>query len=335
MPNKILITGGAGYIGSHAAKYFLEKGYSIIIFDNFFRGFHQTIDILKQFGQITLYEGDLKNESDLEKIFAQEEIETVLHFAALCLGDESLARPDLYFLNNTFGCQNLLDTMVKHNVKRFILSSTGAVYGQPKEFLVSEDAPKNPSNPYGESKLMVEQMLKWYNRAFDLKSISLRYFNVCGADSEGIIGDSKKPSRHLVQNAVRGAMQLEPFQLTYPPVNTKDGSPVRDYIDVEDLVAAHHIAYEHLLKTKQTDAFNLGTGKGYSVLEIVKTVEEYFKTELSKEKSNTPRQGEDAGYIAKTDKTTQVLNWQPKKDLNASIESLRKWYEKYPNGYER
>lgn len=329
----ILITGGAGYIGSHAVKRFLEEGYAVVVFDSLYRGYEQAIDILKGHGDCTFVKGDLRNKEDVEKLFSEHKVDGVIHFAALCLVDESMKQPELYFENNVLGSLNLLRAM-QGKTEKIIFSSTCAVYGETVYLPVDEKHPTNPANPYGESKLMVEKMIKWYGELHGLHYVILRYFNVCGADSNGEIGDSKKPSMLLMQNAVRGAMGIEEFAYTCPEVKTPDGTPIRDYIDVEDLVEAHLAAFKYLDNQGQNTILNLGNGKGYSVKEVVSEVEKVFDKTLEKKKT-TPRQGEYAAIFADNSLAKKVLQWEPKKSLNDSISSLQKWYEKFPNGYDR
>ncbi len=329
----ILITGGAGYIGSHAVKLFLQQGYEVVIFDNLFRGHEQAVEILKKYGDCKFVKGDLKNREDIEKVFSEHNIAGVIHFAALCLVDESMKQPELYFENNVLGTLNLLRAM-QGKVDKLIFSSTCAVYGETVYLPVDEKHPTNPANPYGESKLMVEKMIKWYGELHGLHYVILRYFNVCGADSNGEIGDSKKPSTLLMQNAVRGAMGIEEFQYTCPTVKTPDGTPIRDYIDVEDLVNAHMAAFKYLDNNGENRILNLGNGKGYSVKEIVSEVEKVFNKTLEK-KQTTPRQGEYAAIFADNTLAKQILNWQPKKTLQESIVSLQKWYQRFPKGFDR
>lgn len=328
---KILITGGAGYIGSHAVALFLRKGYEVVVFDNLSRGFEDALKILKKIGKLDFVKGDLRNKKEIELVFRKYKIDAVLHFAAFCLVNESMDDPGMYFENNVCGSLNLFDAMKKYQVKKIIFSSTCATYGETQYLPVDEKHPQNPANPYGESKLLVERMLPWYG-AFGISYVILRYFNVCGADSAGLIGDSKKPSQLLMQNAVRGAMGIEPFALTCARVKTPDGTPIRDYIDVEDLAEAHLAAYVYLEKKGKSDVFNLGNGKGYSVSEIVSEVEKIFNVKLKKKKSQA-RKGEYANIFANPEKAQKILKWKSKKGINESVESLKKWYIGHPTGY--
>jgi UDP-glucose 4-epimerase len=243
-----------------------------------------------------------------------------------------MEEPELYFRNNVIGSFNLFEAMRQNNVKNIVFSSTCAVYGESQYLPLDEKHPTNASNPYGESKLLTERILRWYGEIHDFHYTILRYFNVCGAASDGLIGDSKKPSQLLMQNAVRGALGIEPFAFTCPQVNTPDGTPIRDYIDVEDLVRAHALALDYLKQGGKNDTINLGNGSGYSVKQIVSKVEEITETTISK-KEVEPRKGEYAAVYADIKKATDLLKWQPQKSLKDSVLSLKKWYQNFPNGY--
>lgn len=329
----ILITGGAGYIGSHAVKLFLGRGYRVVVFDNLSRGWRQPLDILAPLGDLVFVNGDLTKTADLDQLFTDYNFAGVLHFAALCLVDESMSQPERYFHNNVIGSFNLLEQLRQHGCPPLIFSSTCAVYGESQYLPIDEQHPTNPANPYGESKLMVEKMIQWYGSQHQLPYTILRYFNVCGADSQGLIGDSKKPSQLLMQNAVRGALNIEPFAYTCGQVDTQDGTPIRDYIDVEDLVAAHAAAYDYLAAAGSSQIINLGNGQGYSVTEIVSAVENNLHCQLVKAQAPA-RLGEYAQVYADNSKAKQLLAWQPRKSLDDSIVSLVKWYHNFPSGYQ-
>jgi UDP-glucose-4-epimerase GalE len=326
----VLVTGGGGYIGSHAVKRFLKEGYTVVAFDNFSRGFREPLEILKKYGTLYVVEGDLLNKEDLQKLFQEYKIDVVMHFAAFCLVDESTKNPEIYFKNNIEGTVNLLDATSGAGVDKIIFSSTCAVYGNAQHLPISEKHPNKPENPYGESKLLAEEEIK----KSGLHYVIFRFFNVCGGDTDGEIGDSKKPSELLVQNAVRGAMGIEDFKLTCPKVDTRDGTPIRDYIDVEDLIEAHLSACGYLDKGGASDTFNLGSGVGWSVKEIVDTMQRDLEVKFAV-LSGESRQGESKELVADITKAKAVLKFSPKKTLIESIRDLKKWYTNKPHGYEK
>lgn len=340
--SKILITGAGGYIGSVAAYLFLQNGYEIVALDNFSTGYRQSLELLaKKFGSDTLkvYEADLK--SDLSPIFKKEArnngeaaFDAVVHYAASCVVDESMKDPGKYYYNNVVGSLNLLQAMDKYNVKKIIFSSTCAIYGEAEYFPIDEKHPLKPSSPYGSSKKMVEELIQFYSKLKEFNYVILRYFNVCGASDDGLIGDSKKPSALLVQNAVRGALGIEKFFITCPEVDTQDKTPIRDYINVVDLNEAHLKALEYLMNNGKSEIINLGTGTGNSVLEIVNKVQEVTGVKFPIEKT-TPREGDDAKKIASIKRAKEVLGWQPRRTIKDSIESLVKWYKVHPEGWEK
>lgn len=335
MKTKVLVTGGGGYIGSIATYLLLKKGYEVIVIDNFSSGFIEPLEKLqKQYSSklLRFYKVDLTNSLDF--IFKKEKsIQAVMHYAGVCSVNESISNPKKYFHNNTVASHNLLKYLIKYKINNIVFSSTCAVYGETTTKLVNESHPRNPINPYGLSKRMVEDMIFWYNKSHNLNYMILRYFNVCGATKTGSFGDSKKPSVHLVQNSVRGALGIEPFFVTCPTVDTKDGTPIRDYVNVLDLNDAHILALEHLLNGKKSHVLNLGTGTGNSVLEIIEKVSKETKQELEKNKSSV-RKGEYAQMIADISAVKQILSWEPKRTITDSIKSLKKWYQQQPNGWD-
>lgn len=333
--NKILITGAGGYIGSNAIYLFLQNNYEIIGIDNFSRGYKEPLDILqKKFtkDQFRFYDYDLN--SNLSSLFTKEKnINSVIHYAALCDITESLIHPQKYMANNFSGSKNLVEVIIKNEISEIIFSSSCAVYGKALYIPVDEKHPVAPLNPYASSKLMVEQLLKEYGGKKKLNYVILRYFNVTGASDDGLIGDSKKPSTLLVQNLTRASLNMEPFSSTYSYVETPDHSPIRDFINVTDLNNAHLLALEYLQKGGKNEAFNLGTGKGYSVEEIIKKTEEITKKKITLIKSNQ-RTDEVSVMIASIDKAKRVLGWQPEHDLKDSINSLVSWYTSNPQGWK-
>ena len=333
---KILITGAGGYIGSVATYLMLEQGHTVVGLDNFSTGYKGPLMTLQEkFGKEKLLVEEIDLQNDLSDLFKKHSgIDSVLHYAASCKVDESMKDPTKYFKNNIGGTLNLVENLIKHKVPKIVFSSTCAVYGEAQYVPVDEKHPTNPANPYGESKLMAEKIIQWFGKIKGLEYVILRYFNVCGASDDGLIGDSKKPSVLLVQNAVRGALGLEPFYLTYPEVETADKSPIRDYINVVDLNEAHIQALNYLEKGGVSEIINLGTGSGDSVLEIVDKVEKATGKTIEKKKAEATRQGEYSKMIASTSKASEVLSWQPKRTIKQSVEGLIKWYGSHPQGWE-
>ncbi len=329
--SNILITGGAGYIGSHAVKKFLDEGHNVTVLDNLYRGYGEVMDILTGYGDLTFHEVDLLDLDLLKRTAAGKSYDAVLHFAALCLVNESMENPELYFRNNVQGTLNLLEVVKENKIPNVIFSSTCAVYGESQYLPLDEDHPKNPTNPYGASKLMAETEIKWMANVYGFKYLILRYFNVCGASEDASIGDSKRPSVLLVQNAVRGALGIEKFEITCPEVDTPDKTPIRDYIDVNDLIDAHYKGFEYLQNGESTE-INLGTGKGTSVEEILKEVESVTGVNIQRTKG-TARKGEYAKVFASNARAKSLLNWSHQRTIRDSILSLHKWYSSRPNGY--
>lgn len=335
MKKTILVTGAGGYIGSVASYVFLQNGYTVIAVDNFSTGYRQSIEELqKKFGNdvLRVYETDLKQ---ISTVFEKEKnIDLVVHYAASCLVDESVKNPYKYFDNNVGGTNSLLKAMIDAQVLKLVFSSTCAVYGEAHYMPIDEKHPLTPSQPYGVSKKMAEELIMWYAQLKKLNYVILRYFNVCGATDDGLIGDSKKPSTLLMQNAVRGALNIEPFNLTCPEVDTPDKTPIRDYVNVVDLNEAHLKALEHLIAGKSSEIINLGTGTGNSVLEIINKVKEITGAQFPVGKT-TPREGDDAKKIADITKAKQVLGWEPKRSIADSVNALIKWYTSHPQGWEK
>ncbi|MFA5932914.1 MAG: UDP-glucose 4-epimerase GalE [Microgenomates group bacterium] len=335
---KILVTGAGGYIGSVTTDLLLEQGYKVVALDNFSRGYKSPLEYLQnKYGhdKISFYEKDLVQD-DLDDLFKKEEIEVIMHFAALCNVGESWEKPELYFGNNVIGLQRLAEVAIKAKVDKIIFSSTCAVYGDAKYLPIDEKHPiADPASPYGATKKMCEEILNWYSKANLLKYVFLRYFNVTGASNDHMLGDSKNPSFHLVQNAVKGALGLEKFELNYTPVNTSDGSPIRDYTNVVDLADAHIKALEYILNEEnKSDVFNLGTGKGDSVLEIVKIVKDKTGVDFEVNMSENRRKGEADKMIADIKKAEKFLGWKPTHTLEQSIDSLIAWYKANPQGWK-
>ena len=319
----ILITGGAGYIGSHTVLNLIEKtDYKIIIFDNLENGHIETINTLCEINtyKIIFEKGDLRNIEDIENVFNKYSIDGVIHFAAFALVEESVQNPSKYYRNNIYGTLNLLDTMIKHNVKRIVFSSTCATYGDiVDQTPIDEKHPQNPINPYGYSKLAVERIMDDYDKAYKLKSIRLRYFNVAGADEKGRIGEWHEPETHLIPNILK-SNDNKLFTIFGDDYQTRDGTCIRDYVNVLDLAEAHRLAFEYLLKENKTDVFNIGTGEGYSVKEVFEACERVLNKKIPVEIKGK-RAGDPAVLYADIGKVKSILDWKAEKSLEDSIKS--------------
>lgn len=321
----ILITGGAGYIGSHTVINFINSGYEVVVFDNLENGHIETIESLQKISNVKFEKGDLRNIDDIEKVFNKYDIEAVIHFAAFALVGESVSNPGKYYRNNAFGTLNLLDTMIKHDVKKIVFSSTCATYGEPTYTPIDEKHPQSPINPYGTSKLMVEMMMKEYDTAYGLKSIKLRYFNVAGCDNKSRIGEWHEPETHLIPNILKSTFNGgNTFKIFGNDYDTPDGTCIRDYVNVEDLADAHRLALEYLKKENKSDVFNLGTEKGDSVKNIFDTCEKVLNKKIDVE-IVARRPGDPAKLYANAKKAKTVLNWNPKRTIEDSIKSAYDW----------
>ncbi len=327
----ILITGGAGYIGSHTVLNFLKDKYDVVVFDSLETGHIETVEELQKAGNVIFEKGDLRNIEDIERVFEKHSIEAVIHFAAFSLVGESVPNPAKYYRNNTFGTLNLLDTMVKHNVKKIIFSSTCATYGEPQYTPIDEKHPQNPINPYGASKLMVERIMADYDKAYGLKSVKLRYFNVAGCDTQGRVGEWHDPETHLIPNILKSVFgNGQTFKIFGDDYNTPDGTCIRDYVNVEDLAQAHKLAYLWLEKENRSEVFNLGTENGNSVKEVFDTCEKVLNQNIKVEIAPR-RPGDPATLFANANKAKSVLNWKPETSLEHSIETAYKFEQKLQN----
>jgi len=323
----ILVVGGAGYIGSHMVQELVEKREKVLVLDNFSRSNPRVFESLKK--KVTFIQGDLGDRGLLESLFKTHEISTVLHFAAYCYVGESVENPGLYFQNNVANTITLLEAMRKNSVKRFIFSSTCATYGNPKESVLKEDHPQNPINPYGLSKLMVEQCLREYARADGFQVVVFRYFNAAGAHPSGAIGEAHDPETHLIPlclRAVKNGEEVTVFGDDYP---TEDGTCIRDYVHVCDLAKAHRLGVEYLGKLKEGigvfEDFNLGTERGSSILEVIHACEEVTGKKLNY-RLGERRPGDPAKLIADSSKAKTKLGWTPFFHLKQTIETAWKWH---------
>ncbi len=322
----ILIVGGAGYIGSHVNKYLNKNGYQTVVFDSLVNGHKKLV----KWGEFVL--GDLENIDQLEALFKKYPIKVVMHFAAFTAVPESVTDPQKYYLNNVKNTLNLLQVMLKHKVKHFIFSSTGATYGNPIEIPITEKHPQDPINPYGQSKLMIEQILVDYSKAYDFSYAALRYFNAAGADPEGEIGECRDPKAHLIPIVLEVASgKRKEMKIFGTDFDTKDGTCVRDYIHINDLASAHELALEYLLKGKESQVFNLGNGNGFSVKEVIERIEKITGKNI-KVVEDGRREGDPPILIASSEKIKKVLGWRPKfADLDVIIETAWKWHKQLTN----
>lgn len=320
--NTILVTGGAGYIGSHSCKCLAESGWHPVVFDNLVYGHPWAV----QWGP--LVEGNLSDGPLLDGVFRKHRPVAVLHFAAYAYVGESVTDPGKYYVNNVGGTLKLLETMREHDCRIIIFSSSCATYGMPETIPISEDHPQHPINPYGRSKLMIEQMLKDYDAAYEIRHMALRYFNAAGADPGGHLGEVHEPETHLIPLAIETALgirsHLEIFGDDYPTV---DGTAVRDYVHVSDLAEAHVRALQYLLEVNSSFQLNLGTGQGYSVLEVLNTIQEVSGREVPT-KRGPRRAGDPPVLVAQADRARQLLGWRPKHSgLRTIVETAWKWHE--------
>jgi len=324
----ILVTGGAGYIGSHTVINLLNDNKEIVVFDNLENGHIETVETLKTLGKVEFVKGDLRNIEDIERVFKNYKIDAVVHFAAFALVGESVENPAKYYRNNTFGTMNLLDTMLKYNVKKIVFSSTCATYGNPEYVPVDEKHSQNPVSPYGMSKFMVEKIMEDYDRAYGLKSIKLRYFNVAGCDSKIRIGEWHEPETHLIPNILKSVVdKSKSFKIFGADYNTPDGTCIRDYVNVEDLAQAHRLALQYLEKENKSDVFNLGTEQGDSVKKIFSECEKVLNQKIPVEVVER-RAGDAEALYANSKKAQNILGWKPIRTIEDSIKTAYSWEEK-------
>ncbi|WP_242271383.1 UDP-glucose 4-epimerase GalE [Bacillus cereus group sp. BfR-BA-01310] len=329
--SSILVCGGAGYIGSHAVKKLIDEGLSVVVVDNLQTGHEDAITEGAKF-----YKGDLRDKGFLRDVFKQENIEVVMHFAADSLVGVSMEKPLQYYNNNVYGALCLLEVMDEFKVDKFIFSSTAATYGEVDVDLITEETLTNPTNTYGETKLAIEKMLHWYSRASNLKYKIFRYFNVAGATPSGIIGEDHRPETHLIPLVLQVALgQREKIIMFGEDYNTPDGTCIRDYIHVEDLVAAHFLGLKDLQNGGESDFYNLGNGNGFSVKEIVEAVREVTNHEIPAEVAPR-RAGDPARLVASSQKAKEKLGWNPQYvEVKTIIEHAWNWHQKKPHGYEK
>jgi len=320
---KILITGGAGYIGSFMVKTAIDKGYEVVVVDSLEKGYKDAVD-----SRAKLYVGNLLDKEFVSKVFSENKFDAVIHFAGYISMGESMENPYIYFQNNVSSSLNLMEEMVNTKTNNLIFSSTAGVYGNPIELPISEDHPKNPENPYGESKLMVEKLMLWYQKTYGLSSVALRYFNASGASLDGKLGENHDPENHIIPNVIKAILRGENFKLFGTDYNTKDGACVRDYIHVIDLVEAHVLAIEKLTRDKGMSVYNVGTGNGYSNREIIETVKKISGKDFQVEEV-ARRSGDADTLIADVSKIKKELGFEPKySDLEMIIKTAWEWHKK-------
>ena len=326
----ILVLGGAGYIGSHTALELVRAGKDVVVADSLVTGFRSAVPEGARF-----YHGDIRDFDFLDDLFHHEKIDSVIHFAAYSLVGESVTNPLKYYDNNLYGTKVLLEAMLKNDVKKIVFSSTAATYGEPENIPILESDRTCPTNPYGETKLAMEKMFKWTAAAHGLRYVSLRYFNACGADESGTIGEAHNPESHLiplilqVPNGKREAISI--YGTDY---DTPDDTCIRDYIHVTDLAQAHILAVQYLENGGESDVFNLGNGVGYSVKEVIETARKVTGHAIPAVETER-RAGDPARLVASSEKAKKILGWKPVHDsLDEIIASAWNWHKNHPNGYD-
>lgn len=327
----VLVLGGAGYIGSHTVYALIEKGENVVIVDNLETGHIEAVHPKARF-----YKGDIRDRAFIDSVFDKEKIDAVIHFAANSLVGESMVNPLKYYDNNLCGTKVLLESMVAHDIKKIVFSSTAATYGEPERVPILETDKTEPTNTYGETKLSMEKMFKWTDKAHGLKYVSLRYFNACGAHESGEIGEAHTTETHLIPLILQVPLQQrEAISIFGTDYNTKDGTCIRDYIHVTDLAQAHILAVKYLMEGNDSNIFNLGNGVGFTVKEVIETARKVTGDPIKAVECER-RAGDPAQLIASSDKARTVLGWNPEHaDLEEIIASAWKWHKNHPHGYAK
>ena len=328
---KLLVLGGAGYIGSHTATELLDNGHEVVIADNLVTGYREAVP-----EKATFYQGDLRDKDFLVDLLTKEKVDAVIHFAAFSLVGESVTNPLKYYENNLYGTKVLLDAMIETGVDKIVFSSTAATYGEPENIPILESDRTCPTNPYGETKLAMEKMISWAAKAHGLHFVSLRYFNACGAHKSGKIGEAHNPESHLIPLVLQVPNGKREFVSIYGnDYDTPDGTCIRDYIHVTDLAKAHILAVEYLMNGGESDIFNLGNGVGYSVKEVIETARRVTGHPIPA-KEEARRAGDPARLVASGEKARKILGWEPEiKDLADIISSAWKWHKAHRDGYSK
>lgn len=326
-----LVLGGAGYIGSHTVDRLIEKGEKTIVVDSLVTGHRQAVNKDAKF-----YQGDIADKDFMRQVFKENsDIDAVIHFAAYSLVAESMKKPLKYFDNNTAGMVKLLEVMNEFSIDKIVFSSTAATYGIPEEVPIKETTPQNPINPYGESKLMMEKIMRWADKAYGIKFVPLRYFNVAGAKPDGSIGEDHMPETHLLPIVLQVAMgKRDKLQIFGDDYNTPDGTNIRDYVHPLDLADAHILAVDYLKAGNPSTAFNLGSSTGFSNREILEAARKVTNKEIPAKIA--PRRGGDPDVlVASSTKAREVLGWKPQfDDISKIIETAWKWHTLHPEGYQ-
>ena len=327
----ILVLGGAGYVGSHAVYQLIDQGFSVVVIDNLQTGHADAVH-----PKAVFYHGDIRSREFMRSVFEKESIEAIMHFAANSLVGESMVEPLKYFDNNVYGTQIVLEMMKEFAVKHIVFSSTAAVYGEQKVIPITEDAATVPTNTYGETKLAMEKMMAWCEKAFDLNYVSLRYFNVASARSDGQIGEDHNPETHLIPVVLEAGLgKREAVTIFGEDYDTADGTCVRDYIHVEDLIDAHILALRYLQNGGESNIFNLGSSQGFSVKEIVEAAKEVTGIDIPV-KIGERRSGDPSTLIASSEKAKKVLGWNPTRtSIHQIISNAWNWHQHHPNGYQK
>lgn len=326
---KILVLGGAGYIGSHTVSELIDAGEEVVIIDNLETGHIEAVH-----EKATFYQGDIRDRSFVDSVLDKEQIDAVIHFAANSLVGESMTNPLKYYDNNLYGTKVLLESMVEHGVNKIVFSSTAATYGEPESIPILETDRTEPTNPYGETKLSMEKMMKWTDKAHGLRYVALRYFNACGAHVDGQIGEAHNPETHLIPLILQVPNgQRKAINIYGDDYDTDDGTCVRDYIHVTDLAQAHILAVKYLMEGHESDVFNLGNGVGFTVKEVIETARRVTGHPIPAEMAPR-RAGDPARLIASSEKAKKVLGWKPQHaELEEIIATAWKWHKAHPNGY--
>ncbi|MFB1052117.1 UDP-glucose 4-epimerase GalE [Paraliobacillus sp. JSM ZJ581] len=327
----ILVLGGAGYIGSHAVHQLIDAGEQVVIVDNLETGHKEALH-----PKATFYQGDIRKIDFLRSVFQKESIESVIHFAANSLVGESVEKPLKYFDNNVYGTQVLLQVMAEQNVKQIVFSSTAAVYGEPKVVPIQESEQTKPLNPYGETKLTMEKMCHWASQAHGIKYVSLRYFNVAGARESGEIGEDHRPETHLIPIILEAALEKRSHVTIFgDDYHTPDGTCIRDYVHVVDLIDAHLLALQYLRDGGDSDVFNIGSNQGFSVKEMIHAAREVTGKEIIA-KNGERRIGDPSTLVASSTKAKEVLGWNPTKtNARKILEDAWRWHVAHPYGYDK